>query len=688
MLLDFGIAKLLHDPEAGAAATELTQRAGNAFTPQFAAPEQLQGGEVTTATDVYALGVLLYMLLGGPHPTAGQTDTTIDRMRAILEVEPRRLSEAVLRAGRQGRTGQVDPAARRHARELRGDLDTIVARALKKAPGDRYANAADLADDLRRWLAHEPITARPDSRLYRLAKFARRHRTGVATGAAAAIAVSVGVGVALWEGREAEAQRVQAEGLIEFMLGDLRKKLQPVGRLDALDAVGEKALAYYAAQDPSRLDADSLGRRARALHLIGDLAEQRGKLDEAQRDFQRAADTTAALLARYPTDGQRMFDHSQSEYWLGYVQWRRGRLQEADAAMRRYYALAQQMTAADPANVDWRIEKAYAAQNVGVVQLDLGRSEQALASSREAHALLSEIAKTRPDVLVDDANMVGWIAAAQEALGRYDEAIASEREKVALAARAPDSSTNRDAQYLFANAHHEIARQLFALGRLKEAKADAHKTLAGHQALNAVDPSNLDWLSETLAARMQLAEILLARGDAAGARTLHAQDAEPLARLLARPVVKRNWRISEAGNSVQLDARLAATPEERAKAVAALEAYRADVARFQQAGSALTVKEQATVAGALLLLGDLQAAQQQPAEARGAWKEAARILGPRRAAEPPPVTALRAHAALRLGAIDEARALADTLVATPYRHPAYADLRQRLAHAAQGTPAS
>jgi serine/threonine-protein kinase len=609
-------------------------------------------------------------------------------MRAILEIEPRRLSEAVLRAGRKGHAGPVDPAVRKLARELHGDLDTIVARALKKAPAERYANAADLADDLRRWLAHEPIAARPDSRLYRLAMFVRRHRTGVATSGAAAVALGIGVGAALWEGREAQAQRVQAEGLIEFMLGDLRKKLQPVGRLDALDAVGDKALAYYAAQDPSRLDADSLGRRARALHLIGDLAEQRGKLDEAQRDFQQAADTTAALLARYPADGQRMFDHSQSEYWLGYVQWRRGRLQEADAAMRRYYALAVQMTAADPANVDWRIEKAYAAQNVGVVQLDLGRNEEALASSREAYALLSEIAKTRPDVIVDDANSVGWMAVAQEALGRYDDAIASEREKIALAARAPGGSTNQDAQYLVANAHHEIARQLFALGRLEEAEANARTALAGHAALTAIDASNLDWLYETLAARMQLAEILLARGDAAGARALHAQDAEPLARLLARPSPKRNWRISEAGTSAWLDGRLATTATERDKAVAALEAYRADVARFQQSGSTLTVTERATVADAMLLLGDLQAARQRPGDARAAWEESARALGPPQATDSPPILALRAQTALRRGAIDEARSLADTLAATRYRHPAYADLRQRLAHATQGTPAS
>jgi hypothetical protein len=129
-------------------------------------------------------------------------------------------------------------------------------------------------------------------------------------------AVLAGAGVALQQAYEARAQRAQAEGLLEFMLGDLRKRLQPVGRLDALDAVGERALAYYAAQDAADLDAESLGRRARALHLIGEIAERRGQLAAAEQRFTEAARSTAERLARAPDDGERLFDHAQSEYWV------------------------------------------------------------------------------------------------------------------------------------------------------------------------------------------------------------------------------------------------------------------------------------------------------------------------------------------------------------------------------------
>ena len=146
-LLDFGIAKLLVDAtqaQEETPPTELTQHAGSAFTPQFAAPEQIQQSEVTTATDVYALGVLLYLLLSGRHPTEGRTRTPLDRLKAVVEAEPPRLSSVAAACD--------EPTIARQARLLKGDLDLIVAKALKKQPAERYANAQALADDLQRSL--------------------------------------------------------------------------------------------------------------------------------------------------------------------------------------------------------------------------------------------------------------------------------------------------------------------------------------------------------------------------------------------------------------------------------------------------------------------------------------------------------------------------------------------------------
>jgi serine/threonine protein kinase/Tfp pilus assembly protein PilF len=174
-LLDFGIAKLLGE-DANTHAANLTRDAGAALTPMYAAPEQVSGGAITTATDVYALGVLLYQLLAGRHPVGAAPLTPADLMKSIVEVEPRPVSDAATDAKRQ--------------RRLEGDLDTIVAKALKKNPEERYASVAEFADDLRRFMNNQPISARPDTLRYRAAKFVRRHRRSLGVIAAAALVVT------------------------------------------------------------------------------------------------------------------------------------------------------------------------------------------------------------------------------------------------------------------------------------------------------------------------------------------------------------------------------------------------------------------------------------------------------------------------------------------------------------------
>ncbi|MFG5408731.1 serine/threonine-protein kinase [Piscinibacter sakaiensis] len=279
-LLDFGIARLVADEEAAETAA-LTQHAGPVFTPMFAAPEQIQGLPPTPATDVYALGVLLYLLLGGGHPTTGARTTPLERLRAVLEVQPPRLSERVAARG--------DAAARRLARQLRGDLDTIVAKALKKDPAERYRQADDLADDLRRHLRAEPVVARPDRWSYRASREATQQR------------------------EVASLQRQRAEGLVEFMLGDLRERLEPLGRIDVLDAVSQRALDYYdAAPAGEALDDAGLGRQARALRQLGLIAQSEAELgymaglsldfEAAPPHFERALAGLARARRQQPGD--------------------------------------------------------------------------------------------------------------------------------------------------------------------------------------------------------------------------------------------------------------------------------------------------------------------------------------------------------------------------------------------------
>jgi serine/threonine-protein kinase len=166
-LLDFGIAKLLEDEAAAAAASQLTRQGERALTLAFAAPEQVTGNAITTATDVYALGVLLHLLLTGKHPAQSSLHSAEELAKAIVESESPRISEVVAPADKLRRA-------------FRGDLEAIVAKALSKNPAERYASVTALAEDLRRYLGHYPISARPNTVAYRTKKFVRRNRLAVA----------------------------------------------------------------------------------------------------------------------------------------------------------------------------------------------------------------------------------------------------------------------------------------------------------------------------------------------------------------------------------------------------------------------------------------------------------------------------------------------------------------------------
>ena len=227
-LLDFGIAKLLDQGQAEE--TELTQQSGRAMTPDYAAPEQILGQPIGTSADVYALGVVLFELLTGRRPYQLKRDT-----RAALE-------EAILHAD-VPRPSSVAPAAR--ARALRGDLDTIVLKGLKKAPSDRYATVAALAEDVELHLQQRPVLAQPDSVTYRAAKFVRRNRMAVMATATVSLAVLGGAGVAMWQAVQARAERDEAvlqqrravaySDFLRVLLQDAGRPDQPVTPTQLLD---------------------------------------------------------------------------------------------------------------------------------------------------------------------------------------------------------------------------------------------------------------------------------------------------------------------------------------------------------------------------------------------------------------------------------------------------------------------
>lgn len=223
-LLDFGIAKLIEpDTDAG---TTLTEAGGRAMTPDYAAPEQILGGPLGTATDLYALGVMLYELL---------TDRRPYRLRLHALSRRAALEEAILAGEAPRPSAAVDDP--RRARLLRGDLDTIVGKAMKRAPEERYRTVDALAADIARHLAHEPVLARPDRRGYRARKFVRRHRLGVAASAAVSLAIVSGAGVAVWQADRARAEQRRTEEVKTFITSIFRGADPYRGNGAALSAV-------------------------------------------------------------------------------------------------------------------------------------------------------------------------------------------------------------------------------------------------------------------------------------------------------------------------------------------------------------------------------------------------------------------------------------------------------------------
>lgn len=475
---------------------------------------------------------------------------------------------------------------------------------------------------------------------------------------------------------EAQLQRVQAEGLIEFMLGDLRKKLEPVGRLEVLDSVGEKALAYYGSQDADKLDATALGHRSRAMHLIGEIRDLRGNPAEAQAAFEQAASTTAQLLAQAPNDGQRIFDHAQSVFWVGYAAWKRADGRTAEAKFQEYLELAQRLTKIDPANVDWRAEVAFAHVNIGMVQLGTSRPVEALRSLQFAGDQLSELVSKRPDLSFELAQNHGWRANAYELLGNYELALAEQLRKLALFRDMPDGENNRTAQRGILSALNPISQYELALGRVHEAETSARAGLEMADKLVNEDPKNLRWRADACYVRLRVVEIELAQRRWIDAQRDFAQGAACVAQFNASGT--RGLRDSMLLGARTLSLSVAMVSEDRRAVLAG------EIEQFlNQSTPKLSIetpdsaKLAVELANAGLALGVLQA-KRDVEGARAAWRRARAQLEPFASMNDGAILTPLAQARFYLGDVQGAQALVNKIQRSSYRHPAYADLVRQL----------
>jgi serine/threonine protein kinase len=387
-LLDFGIAKLLDPESAGFGGRGETRTALRLATPEYSSPEQLSGESVTTATDVYALGLLLFELLTGRRPFRDHESSLTELERAVSSVDPRRASEAVASA-RDG----VAAAARRSssaalARALRGDLDTIVATALRKEPERRYPSVERLAEDVARFRANRPIRARPESAAYRLRKFAGRHRVGV--GAAAVIALLVGAfavfaasqsAVVARERDAARAERDKARELSTF-LTDLFGADPFAGDEELRDTTTLGEFLERSEASVRRELADRPELRAALLSRLARLHGNLGRLDRAR------ALAEEALSVRRALTGDRRADVAESANNLATVLQDQGELAAAEALFREALALREELYPELHADV------AESVNNLAIVlveRADPARAEETERLERRGLALRREL---------------------------------------------------------------------------------------------------------------------------------------------------------------------------------------------------------------------------------------------------------------------------------------------------------
>jgi tetratricopeptide (TPR) repeat protein/predicted Ser/Thr protein kinase len=552
-LLDFGIARLLGED------TGLTQEAGARLTPRYASPEQVRGGSTSTLSDVYSLGVVLYELLCGQSPYAGAVASGPQLGHAIAEVEPLPPSQRVA----------PDSAAGRARGELRGDLDAVVLRCLRKEPEARYAGVEALAADLQSWLERRPVTARRGGRLYRWRRFARRHWLALAA-AAAVLVLSVAFVFEL--ARQLEATRIERDKNARTLafVTDLFRVVDPseargssVTVREVLDRGAELLQGDTGLEAPVRQSLRS---------TIGAVYRQLGLYTRAEAMLQQAhADSTAApgreraavqvLLAALRTDQGRYDEalalldeadaalrgdpqapaelRSRERYQRGELALRQGRFAEAEAPLREALALRRRLHG-EPSR-----EVAEALTALASVERDRGHLDQAQESYARALAMLEarntdpwSRAKLKNNLAVvagDRGDFAGAEVHMREALELLRAAVGDDHVLVAVGLGNVGSMLSRrgahaEAEPLLARAHEIRRAQLgeahpltgtalsnlaygqFALGRFEAAQEQFERALAVQEA--GFGGGHL----HTLGTLRNLAALAFARGDLAGAR--------------------------------------------------------------------------------------------------------------------------------------------------------------------------
>ncbi len=450
-LLDFGIAKILHSEQESQEARTATLLP--LLTPEYASPEQVRNEAITTSSDVYSLGVVLYVLLSGHHPYKSERAGPHDLIRAICETEPKKPSAVVSQpqpsdpknAPRSavpsiGRNEQ----GKRLRRALAGDLDNIVLKALRKESERRYASVEQFSEDIRRHLARLPVIAHKDTPVYRTSKFITRHKAGVAAAVVVTVTLLAALGVTLREARIARANEIRAEQrfndvrkIANSLLFDVHDSIQTLqGATSARKLIVQLGLEYLdglsveSAGDPGLQKELAAGYQklgdVQTSTTLGNTGDHAGGI----ASYRKAVQLREVLSRQFPRDWTVQNDLARSDQVLGRALLAVGNQVESDQYLEKALQISRPLAEQHPNNTT-------ILYNVGVIEWHQGgslwsqaKTEAALQSYRESAETFSRVATIEPSntrarrsVAILDKHIGGTL----EELKRLDEALYSYR---------------------------------------------------------------------------------------------------------------------------------------------------------------------------------------------------------------------------------------------------------------------
>lgn len=478
---------------------------------------------------------------------------------------------------------------------------------------------------------------------------------------------------------EAVKARDDAEGLIELILTDLKSDLEGFGTLKSVTQIGNRAIGYYEGQDVKALSPDQLGRRARVLLMLGEADNKRGDLSAALARYETAAATTKEQLARDPENPQRMFDHAQSVFWVGYIAWQRGDRTTAKRQFSEYHDLAQALVAKDPANEDWQAELDYAYSNLGTLAMDDGEAAEAEGYFRKS----LEIALARLDRAPDNAEHVqaagqayAWLADSLYAQVRLNDAISARQREAELYADA-SAKHPQDQRFklAFVKTLATQSRLLTASGEVDDAiNLSKEAARLADEAL-ASDPQSTDNIYTASLAHAYVGEALVYKGN-------HGEAADFLAKALqlGRQLVGTDERV------VLWRAKLLAHP--------LLFVARCDISKGRPDLALQKYEEALTVLGsdAVAIKADPISVQRYVSaiagkarlstDSRSDWTGLVELLRPKSDRIGPELQLIYMEGLLKTGEAGAAQRVAEGLTSAGYRHPDFTAMRSTLAEAA------